>query len=47
VEGYNPNPWFDTIAYLERNPTAAALGVNPLVHQVENDPYVLSSDSNL
>ena len=47
VEGYNPNPWFDAIAYLERNPAVAALGVNPLLHHVENDPHVLSSDSNL
>jgi hypothetical protein len=31
-EGRNPNNWFDTSAYLDRNPEVAISGLNPLAH---------------
>jgi serralysin len=31
-EGRDPNPWFDTTAYLAANPDVAAAGINPLEH---------------
>ncbi|WP_374440434.1 hypothetical protein [Stella sp.] len=34
-EGRDPNPWFSTRFYLDRNPDAAAEEICPLVHYVE------------
>ena len=34
-QGYDPNPWFSTQAYLEENPGVAEAGQVPLFHYLE------------
>ena len=34
-EGRNPNEWFNTREYLEKNPDVARAGINPFVHWIE------------
>jgi hypothetical protein len=36
AQGLDPNPLFDTSAYVEQNPAAAAPGKNPLVHLIRS-----------
>src|SRR5690348_12360324 len=38
AEGRDPNPAFDTLAYIAEHPDATGKGCNPLVHYLESRP---------